>query len=313
MHSRRLRLVSGLSFAVALLFFTTLAESTGELGEDLRDNPCFAFKAGRAVLKAVFGAPYIDKKSLGLVKTVRSCRKCLGTGVDAWEKACPGCWTGIFRSGPFPDTPIPGTGHNTGMKKGKYPKGKLYLLVAVINCDNQLDHFKFVRKGEFNDNFNVSEVIYPRGTNPKWDIVFNDGEDWVLLRLKGYRQRMADRWFKLDPDWPVFWKYLLKNYNKLIPQALCNKLQCMFPDELCCPVGLSFMEDPVTAADGHNYERREITKLFKRHRENVRSPVTGRLMAHRDLVPNEALKADIQEHKENMYIRRAVELFEARS
>jgi len=35
------------------------------------------------------------------------------------------------------------------------------------------------------------------------------------------------------------------------------------PQELCCPISMHLMEDPVIAADGHTYERSFILKSFE--------------------------------------------------
>lgn len=44
------------------------------------------------------------------------------------------------------------------------------------------------------------------------------------------------------------------------------------PQELCCPISMHLMEDPVIAADGHTYERSFILKSFEVKNE---SPLTN--------------------------------------
>ena len=53
------------------------------------------------------------------------------------------------------------------------------------------------------------------------------------------------------------------------------------------------MEDPVLAADGHSYERREIVRHFDLGRRT--SPLTGAELPHTHLMPNHALKSAIQD------------------
>jgi hypothetical protein len=69
------------------------------------------------------------------------------------------------------------------------------------------------------------------------------------------------------------------------------------PKGFKCPITQTIMADPVTARDGHSYERQSIESWLQNHST---SPVTGAPMAH-DLVQNVAFKAVIQdwieEHK----------------
>ena len=50
-----------------------------------------------------------------------------------------------------------------------------------------------------------------------------------------------------------------------------------------CPLTGSKMRDPVTAADGHTYERVAIENWLA---SSGKSPVTGKPLPHRALVPN---------------------------
>jgi hypothetical protein len=61
--------------------------------------------------------------------------------------------------------------------------------------------------------------------------------------------------------------------------------------DLLCPISHALMRDPVTAADGHSYERREITKWFA---GSIKSPMTGADMANTTLYPSIALKKVIE-------------------
>lgn len=63
-------------------------------------------------------------------------------------------------------------------------------------------------------------------------------------------------------------------------------------DEFCCPLSLEPMVDPVCAADGVTYERREIERWLKDH--DV-SPLSRTPLPHKFLSPNLALKKLIAE------------------
>ena len=60
------------------------------------------------------------------------------------------------------------------------------------------------------------------------------------------------------------------------------------PDEYKCPITYEMMVDPVFAADGHTYERSAIETWLKTRQT---SPLSNERLAHKQLVPNRALKA----------------------
>jgi hypothetical protein len=51
------------------------------------------------------------------------------------------------------------------------------------------------------------------------------------------------------------------------------------------------MENPVFAADGYTYERRNIEEWMKSTNE---SPITKELLPHQNLVPNHQLHGEIE-------------------
>ena len=66
----------------------------------------------------------------------------------------------------------------------------------------------------------------------------------------------------------------------------------------CCPIGLEFMKDPVVAADGHTYERKQIETWFASWGFSdlpVKSPKTNLPLEHTMLIPNHALRIVIQD------------------
>ena len=65
------------------------------------------------------------------------------------------------------------------------------------------------------------------------------------------------------------------------------------PDGLICPLSLEIYEDPVVAADGFSYERREIENWFARG--NRTSPKTNEELPHTFLTPNRDLKSTCQD------------------
>ena len=65
------------------------------------------------------------------------------------------------------------------------------------------------------------------------------------------------------------------------------------PDGLVCPLSLEIYEDPVMAADGFSYERREIATWFARGKRT--SPKTNEELPHTFLTPNHDLKAMCQD------------------
>jgi len=71
------------------------------------------------------------------------------------------------------------------------------------------------------------------------------------------------------------------------------------PRGLQCPLSLSVLRDPVTAADGHTYERALLQQWMDDSQARgapLLSPLTNLPLAHPNLVPNHALKMLLQEH-----------------
>ena len=61
-----------------------------------------------------------------------------------------------------------------------------------------------------------------------------------------------------------------------------------------CPLSLSLMKDPVTDAEGHTYERKQIEQWFDAG--HTTSPKTGAELENTKLTPNFALRNTIDEH-----------------
>ena len=65
------------------------------------------------------------------------------------------------------------------------------------------------------------------------------------------------------------------------------------PPELLCPITLTLMADPVTTVDGMTYERYAIETWLQ---ANNTSPLTGEPLPVKLLVPNTALRSQIQRY-----------------
>lgn len=65
------------------------------------------------------------------------------------------------------------------------------------------------------------------------------------------------------------------------------------PSELCCCITGDLMEDPVTAMDGHTYERAAIEAWYSRFSEdqNPSSPLTGEPIPSRRLIPSHNIRS----------------------
>jgi hypothetical protein len=63
---------------------------------------------------------------------------------------------------------------------------------------------------------------------------------------------------------------------------------------LTCPIGGRLIKDPVVAADGHLYERRNIQSWFNSSSPlSATSPVTGKRLRNTDLTENKTIKNGI--------------------
>ena len=73
-------------------------------------------------------------------------------------------------------------------------------------------------------------------------------------------------------------------------------------DSLMCPIGLELFTDPVIGADGHTYERKNITTWLRAHGT---SPLTRQPMDRNSLRPNHVVRKLVDEFiaasKENQY------------
>ena len=58
-------------------------------------------------------------------------------------------------------------------------------------------------------------------------------------------------------------------------------------EDVCCPITLEAMQDPVLATDGHTYERSAIEDWFSRRNT---SPRTGERLPVPTLFPNYSLR-----------------------
>lgn len=64
------------------------------------------------------------------------------------------------------------------------------------------------------------------------------------------------------------------------------------PNMPSCPITSEPMLDPVVAADGHTYERAAIARWLQ---TSDKSPLTGSILPHKELVPNYGLLSSLQE------------------
>lgn len=90
--------------------------------------------------------------------------------------------------------------------------------------------------------------------------------------------------------------------DQIIPQSITDidldldetrlGLEPPLPNMPPCPITGEPMRDPVVAADGHTYERTAIARWIS---TSNKSPLTGAILAHKDLVPNYMLLSSLQE------------------
>lgn len=76
------------------------------------------------------------------------------------------------------------------------------------------------------------------------------------------------------------------------------------PSELCCCITGDLMDDPVTAMDGHTYERSAIEAWFSRFNETQRptSPLTNEPLPSRRLIPSHNIRSQCKTWKEKLGI-----------
>ena len=81
------------------------------------------------------------------------------------------------------------------------------------------------------------------------------------------------------------------------------------PNELCCCITGDLMDDPVTAMDGHTYERSAIEAWFSRFSETQRptSPLTNEPLPSRRLIPSHNIRSQCKTWKEKLGIASEVD------
>ena len=85
--------------------------------------------------------------------------------------------------------------------------------------------------------------------------------------------------------------------------------------DIVCPISREVMCDPVIAADGQSYEKKELEKWFATQRRNHRSltsPCTNEVLANDNMMPNIALKKAISGILANI-VRKHYELVDAQA
>jgi hypothetical protein len=78
----------------------------------------------------------------------------------------------------------------------------------------------------------------------------------------------------------------------LVPDDTNLKLVEPLPNMPACPITGEPMIEPVVAADGHTYERAAIARWLS---ESDKSPLTGSVLAHKELVPNYMLLSSLHD------------------
>ena len=72
------------------------------------------------------------------------------------------------------------------------------------------------------------------------------------------------------------------------------------PVELCCPITLQLMKDPVMAADGNTYERAALERWFMNQpNDRPLSPLTGSVLSNKSYLPNHAIRSLCQPFHNN--------------
>ena len=69
------------------------------------------------------------------------------------------------------------------------------------------------------------------------------------------------------------------------------------PENLCCPISMELMTQPVILADGFTYDRASIEAWLARGKTT--SPTTGAPLEHTHLTPNHLVKSMIAEYQES--------------
>ena len=103
----------------------------------------------------------------------------------------------------------------------------------------------------------------------------------------------------LEPAELLELQVIVQKTSRLLEQALVRRAAesevVVAQIDFMCPIGHDLMREPVNAANGHTYERRNIERLFAlKAGDTLRSPMTNAELTKTDLYSNHALKSMIQ-------------------
>jgi len=142
-----------------------------------------------------------------------------------------------------------------------------------------------------------------RGSAFVFDRWFKGGVDTIIRDLQDItnldgRHNVGNMGQRLDLDSPHSSSASLADDNvedssaTIDQDSFAEKQAEALPNMPSCPITGFPMVDPVVAADGHTYERSAIARWLK---TSDKSPMTGSVLFHKELVPNYGLLSSIQE------------------
>ena len=104
---------------------------------------------------------------------------------------------------------------------------------------------------------------------------------------KGKIEELQRQVFDLTQERGVLTQKLEGAHNEM------RSIRLVVPSEFMCPITGEVMEQPVVTADGFTYEKVSIARWLKKHDT---SPCTNLLLEHKNLVPNLAIRSQIQDY-----------------
>ena len=149
-----------------------------------------------------------------------------------------------------------------------------------------------------NENREESREERHRSNMPSCPITYEPMRDPVVAADGHTYERTAiARWLLTSNRSPL--TGLILPHRQLVPNYMLRSsfgrdTPQLLPNMPFCPITQEPMRDPVVAADGHTYERTAIVRWL---RANDRSPLTGLILPHRELVPNYTLLSSLRDQQ----------------
>mmetsp|Transcript_12233 Transcript_12233/g.20266 ORF Transcript_12233/g.20266 Transcript_12233/m.20266 type:complete len:642 (-) Transcript_12233:155-2080(-) len=197
------------------------------------------------------------------------------------------------------------------------PNGDLKSLAETIN--NMMEQDKGRIKSNYDSSKKQAQDMFDRTISALEDRlrIIDKERELIQDQIRKARRERDESVQKAEKERKEATAHLdSKKYNKmpLPPSTAPENLVSNEPDELeppnelCCCITGDLMDDPVTAMDGHTYERSAIEAWYARFNSDTAptSPLTNEALPSRRLIPSHNIRSQCKTWQEKLGIENEV-------